>query len=209
MHFVHFSNWVILDVHIIWSCHKSWWSSFLITKTCYQSILNIFFYAYQVLICSWTRNRKKWRPSLKLATKEILFSFITWNFRRFLVRSEFVCGFALVLPKSGAFDARQNQSVAVATMVQNSLIVRHGRPIFEPSHFGSGWSMNNTNDLGLVVFVGVDKCLFLFNLGSICKIKRVINQQCLAKHWKIVKRHKPLCFKNVSKGLTDFWGLKK
>ena len=163
----------------------------------------------QVLICSWTRNRKKWRPSLKLATKEILFSFITWNFRRFLVRSEFVCGFALVLPKSGAFDARQNQSVAVATMVQNSLIVRHGRPIFEPSHFGSGWSMNNTNDLGLVVFVGVDKCLFLFNLGSICKIKRVINQQCLAKHWKIVKRHKPLCFKNVSKGLTDFWGLKK
>ena len=132
----------------------------------------------QVLICSWTRNRKKWRPSLKLATKEILFSFITWNFRRFLVRSKFVCGFALVLPESWGLNSRQNQSMSVSTWGHNPLIVRHFSSIFEPSHFSFGWGMDNANDLGFVVFVGVDKCLFLFNLGSICKEeKRVVNQQ--------------------------------
>ena len=163
-----------------------------------------------LLYCT-KRNRKKWRPSLKLAAKEILFSFITWNFRRFLVRSEFVCGFALVFPKSGAFDARQNQSVPVATMVQNSLIVRHGRSIFEPSHFGSGWSMNNTNDLGLVVFVGVDKCLFLFNLGSICKEQEESHKPTvLSKTLNIVKRHnRYTSIQKFQKFLNWFLRLKK
>ena len=55
--------------------------------------------------------------------------------------------------------------------------------IFKPNNFSPWRSMNRANNFSLVVFVGVNECLFRLNDGCICKLLKIHSKLAFCRNF--------------------------
>ena len=113
------------------------------------------------ILTTWFMVDPQWRISS--------YYLITWNFRSFLIRAKFVGSFAFVDAKGRFPNSREKKGMSISSLGENPLLFGHWFPVTEPNDLGFRGSMDFANDFSFIVFLRVNKCLFLFNDGGICK----------------------------------------